>query len=113
MIKAKSLTYKEVMGALERGEFYFSCGPQIQEAYIHGNKLRVKTSPVEKIYVIQEGRNCYKKVAAPGETITEAEFTLTGHEGYIRIDIRDPKGFHAGTNSFWMDDILAANLAEG
>lgn len=113
MIKAESLTYSAVMGALERGEFYFSCGPQILEAYIHENKLRVKTSPVEKIYVIQEGRDCYREAAAPGGTITEAEFTLTGHEGYIRIDIRDSKGRHAGTNSYWMEDILAAKLSEG
>ena len=108
MIKAPQLTYEAVMEALEKGNFYHSCGPQIHEAYVCDNRLIVKTSPVEKIYVIQEGRDCYKKAAPPGGSITEAEFELTGHEGYIRVDIRDGKGFHAGTNSYRMEDILTA-----
>ncbi len=71
----------------------------------------VKTSPVEKIFVIQEGRDCYKKLAPIGESITEAEFEITGREGYIRVEIRDGKGLYAGTNAFWMDKVMSA-LAE-
>ena len=55
MVKAGSLDYSAVMEALEKGDFYFSMGPEIKEAYIRDNKLVVKTSPVEKIFVIQEG----------------------------------------------------------
>ena len=72
----------------------------------------VKTSPVEKIFVIQEGRNCYKKLANRGETITEAEFELSGREGYIRVEIRDEKGMYAGTNAYWMDEIPAGAMAK-
>ena len=99
------------MEALEKGDFYFSMGPEIKEAYIRDNKLVVKTSPVEKIFVIQEGRDCYKKLAPIGECITEAEFEITGREGYIRVEIRDGKGLYAGTNAFWMDKVMSA-LAE-
>ena len=55
MVKAGSLDYSAVMEALEKGDFYFSMGPEIKEAYIRDNRLVVKTSPVEKIFVIQEG----------------------------------------------------------
>ncbi len=40
-------------------------GPEIKELYVEDGVLTVKTSPVEKIYVLMEGRNCLKKVAGP------------------------------------------------
>ena len=110
--KAEKLEYGAVMEALEKGDFYFSMGPEIKEAYIRDRKLVVKTSPVEKIFVIQEGRNCYKKLAGRGETITEAEFELSGREGYIRVEIRDGKGMYAGTSAYWMDEIPAGAMTE-
>ena len=88
-------------------------GPEIREAYIKDNRLVVKTSPVEKIFVIQQGRDCYKKLAPIGETITEAEFDLTGREGYIRVEIRDGKGLYAGTNAYWMDRVMAEPAEKG
>ena len=45
----------------------------------------------------------YRTAAAPGETITEACFELTGKEGYIRIDCRDGRGLHANTNAYEMN----------
>ena len=48
MVKAEKLEYGAVMEALEKGDFYFSMGPEIKEAYIRDRKLVVKTSPVEK-----------------------------------------------------------------
>lgn len=106
MIKAKELTYPEIMNSLISGNFYSSMGPEIKELYIENNKLYIKTSPVEKIFVILKGRNCYKKLANKGEHITEAVFELTGKEGYFRVDIRDEKGLHANSNAYFIEDIL-------
>lgn len=106
MIKAKKLDYTCVMEALKRGDFYYSMGPEIYEMYVEDGYLYVKTSPVEKIFVIQEGRNCYKEVARPGHVITEARFKLSGQEGYIRVQCRDSKGLYAGTNAYHMDEIM-------
>ena len=66
MIKAEKLTYDSIVDALLKGNFYSSMGPEIKELYVEDGVLHVKTSPVEKIYVLMEGRNCYKKVAKPG-----------------------------------------------
>ncbi|MDO4295383.1 MAG: PHP domain-containing protein [bacterium] len=102
MVKAKELTYASVMEALLAGDFYASMGPEIKELYLEDGKLHIKTSPAEKIYVMTEGRNCHKKVAKRGETITEAEFELWGNEGYIRVDVRDEKGRHANSNAYFL-----------
>ena len=78
-------------------------GREIRELYVEEGTLFIKTSPVEKIYVATQGRNCYRTVAAPGETITEAAFKLTGLEGYIRVDCQDGRGLHANTNAYEMN----------
>lgn len=100
MIKAEKLTYDSIVAALLKGSFYSSMGPEIKELYVEDGVLTVKTSPVEKIYVLMEGRNCLKKVAGPGETVTEASFALTGDETYIRVTCQDGRGLHADSNAY-------------
>lgn len=100
MIKAEELTYKAIIDSLLKGNFYSSMGPEIRELYVEDGVLHVKTSPVEKIYVLMEGRNTYKELARPGETITEAHFPLQGNETYIRVTCRDEKGLYADSNAY-------------
>lgn len=103
MIYAKELTYEAITAALLKGSFYSTMGPEIKELYAEDGKLVIRTSPVEKIYVVTEGRDCYRAAAEPGETITEACFELTGTEGYIRVDCQDGRGLHANTNAYDMN----------
>ncbi len=92
MFKLEKLTYASVIEALKKGDFYASTGPELQELYIRDGALCVRCSPVEKIYVVTSGRRCLMKLAAPGETLTEAVFPLNGDEGYVRVDCRDGQG---------------------
>lgn len=102
MVKAKELTYEAVTEALLRGDFYSSMGPEIYNISVKDGTLEIETSPVEKIYVVTSGRNCYKKLAPSGETITGAAFELDGTEEYIRIQIRDGQGRYACSNAYEM-----------
>lgn len=102
MVKAENLTYEAVTGALLRGNFYSSMGPEIYSMSVEDGVLEIETSPVEKIYVMTSGRNCHKKLAASGETITNAVFQLDGTEEYIRIQIRDGQGRYACSNAYEM-----------
>ena len=101
-IKASELTYEAVIKAMKEGNFYFSMAPEIHKAKIEDGVLKVKTSPVEKIFVVTDSRDCYKKLAPKGETITEAEFPLNGKDAWVRIQIRDGKGKFAGTNAVYL-----------
>ena len=94
------------MHALEAGDFYSSMGPEIYEISVEGHTLVIDCSPVEKVFVQTQGRFCHKAVAMPGETITHAEFELTGKEGYIRVDLRDSRGLHAKSIDYLLDDFL-------
>ena len=112
-IAAKELTYPAVMEALQAGRFYWSQGPQILGLSIEGGALKVKTSPVEKIFVTVEGRNSYKAVVAPGESLTEATFPLSGKEGWFRIQVRDSRGLFAGSNAYFIDQLYASGSRPG
>lgn len=104
-IAAEKLEYRSVIKALQEGNFYWSMGPELRGVSIRDGVLTVKTSPVEKIFIIQEGRDCYKELAKPGETITEASFPLTGGEGWFRVEVRDGRGLYAGTNAYFLEDL--------
>jgi hypothetical protein len=103
MIKAEELTYDGIINALLNGDFYSSMGPEIKELYVEDDILHIKTSPVEKIYVLMEGRTAYKKVEKPGETIMEAHFPLKGDETYIRVTCQDGNGLHADSNAYTLN----------
>lgn len=105
MLKLEKLDYPTVVEALRKGSFYCSTGPALEELYIQNNTLHVHCSPVEKIYVITEGRRCLMELAAPGETLTEALFPLRGDEGYLRVDCRDAQGRHAYSNAYFLDTL--------
>lgn len=100
MIKAEELSYDCVAKALLNGSFYSSMGPEIKELYVEEDVLYVKTSPVKKIYVMMEGRNCYKKLANGDGFIHEAAFLLKKNETYIRVSIQDEHGLRADTNAY-------------
>ncbi len=102
-IAAGKLAYQNVIDALIAGQFYWSMGPQLKGVRIEGGELVVQTSPVEKIFVIQKGRDCYKQLSNPGDALTEARFSLTGQEGWFRVEVRDSHGLYAGTNAFFVD----------
>ena len=105
MVAADALEYHRVIQALRGGRFYWSMGPQIRGVSIENGILKVKASPVEKIFVIQAGRDCYKQLAPRGGVITEAAFPLTGQEGWVRIQVRDAQGLYAGTNAYFIDQL--------
>lgn len=106
MIQAESLTYGAVIDALRQGKTYASMGPLIHGLYLEENRLVLHCDPVEKIFLLTEGRDGQSRFALPGESITEAEFPLTGKEGYVRIQIRDQNGRYANTNAYWVEELL-------
>ena len=108
MIGAVSLTYGGIIDALKKGHFYSCCAPdgqeeapRILELTCTGNRVHVKCTPADKIFLKTAGRNCHRAAARPGETITEADFELNGEEGYIRAEITDGKGRHTVSNAYF------------
>ena len=106
MVKAKELVYNEIIGALERGDFYASQGPIIDELYVEEKKVYIKCSPAKYIAMNTEHRPfggiC---IAKEGEYLTEAVFDLPIGQRYIRFDVIDERGRHANTRAYALDKI--------
>lgn len=114
MIKADKLDYKTIMSALERGDFYASDGPEITELYLEDNVLTVNCSAAASVSLRTEKR-CNKRIAAlKGETLTSAEFDLSGYfaqtesDGaphYFRVEVKGVDGTTAYSRAFFVDEL--------
>lgn len=118
MIKSERLDYESVMGALERGDFYASTGPQIKELYIENGFLYVKTSQVKEINLLTE-LSKYVRVsrAKDGELINESVFDINAylHEvpmshvvwsTFFRVEVVDFAGNKAYSRAYFTKEIL-------
>lgn len=61
MIKAKELSHEAIMGALVKGDFYATTGPQIKELYVEDGRLHVETSAARKI-ILRSGNRYTVKI---------------------------------------------------
>lgn len=104
VIRAESLTYENIMGALERGEFYASCGPEIFDLYVEDGVVYITTSNVREIRISTGRRRC-DRVFDENADLTKAAFQLRDDDGYFRFDIIDGHGNHANTNAAFLDTL--------
>lgn len=105
-LKAPELTHESIMRAFEKGDYYSSTGPEINELYVQDGKVHISTSPAGSIRFLTGNR--LTKLAHPkngDKLITCAEFDLTYVKDYFRLEVIDESGRKAYTNAFFMDQL--------
>ena len=113
MVGAKALRYDSVIEALENGDFYMSCGPEITAVSIEGNELRVTCSDAQRINLETYGRMA-RAISAKGEPLREAKFDLSNFiakvdgdpKAYIYLTVTAPDGTYAVTRPYYLKDLL-------
>lgn len=101
MVKAKSLSKKNICSAIKNGNFYSSTGVIIENLKIEDKKISIKFSSA--CYVDFIGYNAYgTRVSGMGKKITSAEYTINGDEKYLRIEITDKNNKKAWTNPLFV-----------
>lgn len=104
MVKAEK-DLNAILAALENGEFYSSCGPEIYDFYVDGDKVVLECSPVSRARLHSDMHPNQVRVDENGN-ITRAEFTLNHWAGpydYVRASIVDKDGKQAWTNPIFLD----------
>jgi hypothetical protein len=112
MVKAPELTTEAILTALRTGAFYSTLGPEIHDLQLREMRASAEASkPTRKVVVrcspaamitFKAQRSRGRRVLPPlGELLTEAEFTLTGSERYLRVEITAPDGKKAWSNPFF------------
>lgn len=89
-----------ILSALENGEFYASCGPEIYDFYIDGEFACIHCSPVRRITL--------RNFSAPhrqllGENMTAGQIRIRACcKDYVRLEIEDAQGRKAWTNPIFL-----------
>jgi hypothetical protein len=100
--RAASLSRDALLRALKHGMFYASAGPQIHDFVFENGVAYVRCSDVTRINFIGQARWGTQRRAAPGQTITEAEFRPDEGQRYLRVECIDAGGRAAWTNPVFL-----------
>ena len=104
VINADDLKYETIIEALKNRNFYASTGPEIYSLTREGNVIKVKTSAARKLTKQTEGRQAQVIFAEPGESLTEATFSVHDNEKLFRITVEDEQGRHAYSQAYAAQD---------
>ena len=104
MVKAEK-NINSILKALENGEFYSSCGPEIYDFYVEDGKAIIDCSPVSRVRLHSDMHPNRVTVDEDGN-ITHTEFDIenywAGPYDYVRISIVDKDGKKAWTNPIFL-----------
>ncbi len=103
-VNADSLTYKNIVEALLRGDFYTSMAPVIHSLHVEDGRVHVECSNARQITYSTRGRRVQSVYDADGG-LTEASFEIRDADGYFRIDVIDAEGKRANTQAYFLDEI--------
>lgn len=106
MVKAEK-NIDSILQALEKGEFYSSCGPEIYDFYVKDGKAVIDCSPVSRVRLHCDKHPTLVQTDPEGK-ITHAEFDIVSHWAglydYVRISLVDESGKKAWTNPIFLDE---------
>lgn len=99
MIKAESLTYKDIAKSLKDGNFYASeGGPKIEELYIEDDNICIKTDSAREIFLSSDRRICKRVVGS------EARIPIREYD-YFRITAVGQDGKCSWTRAYFVDTL--------
>lgn len=112
MVGAPQLRYDSVIEALEKGDFYMSCGPQIHSLEITGNTLKITCSDAQTVALESHGRFARRVSAENGQLLRQAEFDLTRffekadrESMYLHLTVTAPDGTYAATRAYYLNEL--------
>ena len=106
MVKAESLTHENILNAIEAGNTYASSGPEIYELYFEDEKVHIKCSEADSVYIYTAGRRRSRtSELKEGESLTEATFEIKPTDHYFRLTVKDKNGKYANTRAYFLDEL--------
>ncbi len=112
MIGAEKLEYNAVFAAMEKGDLYASCGPQINSLTLEGDSLHITCSKAARIQLVSHTR-CVSMAHDEQNGITEATFDLArwrkfaaqSEHAFLRLIVTDATGRYAVTRAYFADEL--------
>lgn len=101
MVNADSLTKENMLEAIRKGDFYSSQGPEFKHIKTSESAVKISTSKVKEIRLVGSNSSGQRIAASDEAGLREAEFDITGSNGYLRLEIEDYQNRRAWTNSLF------------
>jgi len=107
MVKAPRLTVRSILDAVKHGSFYATQGPFIRSVSSTPGKLRITTSPADRVHLVAAGcgsggtrfaRENYSRTSWTFEFIRD-KWNVTG---YARFEVVDSRGRTAWSNPLFV-----------
>lgn len=99
-VLAKDLTYASVIEALEKGNFYASTGPTIENLTFDGNHVTLDCTPAQRIIVHGTPKLAWNVYNSDGSPVTHAEFDIPEQAPYVYFSVLTADGKSAHTRAF-------------
>lgn len=112
MVGAAELSYSSVIAAMEQGDFYMSCGPEITALYVEGSVLKITCSDALQVTLQTHGRVA-RSVYAEDGPIRKAEFELESllskiegaPNAFVYLTVTAPDGSYATTRAYYLNEL--------
>jgi hypothetical protein len=107
MVKAPRLTVRTVLDAVRRGSFYATRGPRIYSVTSAPGRLRIKTSPADRVHLVAAGCGSGgTRFARENGNHTRWAFEFLKNQwnvtGYARFEVVDSRGRMAWSNPLFV-----------
>ena len=90
-VEADAVEELGMVGALRRGRFYATMGPEVHLERISPTTVKLTCSPAVKIAFLSNAVWTSGRMVR-GDGLTEATYELKRHETYIRAEVTDAEG---------------------
>ncbi len=97
-VRSETLSQEAILAAIDRGHFFSSTGPRIEDLRLEGRDVFVRCSPCVAVDFIGRGPHSRRVIAQAGDCITQVEHRLDAHQQYLRVACRDKDGGWAWSN---------------
>ncbi len=101
MVNAAQCSQEAILAALRRGNYYSTCGPQIDSIRYDGAQVAVQCSPVQFARLVGPGSLGDRTGSFDGKMLTEAAFKVPQNWAYLYLEIEDAQGRRAWSNPIW------------
>lgn len=102
VVNAPECTREAVMSAIWSGNFYSSMGPDFRAIEWDGERVHVKTSPVQSIRMVGPAWRSIRVGTFGGDLVSEGTFEIPDHWPYAYAEIEDADARRAWTNTLFV-----------
>ncbi len=99
MVNASDLSREAILASIRAGNYYSTTGPRIEAMEFEGNRLRLRTSPVQFVRLVGPRSTGQRWGSFGPERITETTLDIPNDWPYVYLEIEDDQGRCAWTNA--------------